>query len=123
MARTVSIQRTITYRDGANTLPGVPVYAEEITQTTPKQAIIPVTVTTTEIEIDLTDYGIATNGKVMIRNRSTANYIEVGSATGEYLIRAEAGGTEGPFQLNASKVLKLKANTASCETEIYAWAK
>jgi hypothetical protein len=118
MARTLRLTKSITYVDGSTTLITVPAVTDSITQTNPEVKFISTSVTTTEGTVSL---GLTTNGEIIIYNRDATNYIEVGTTTTDYPIRIKAGRSAGPFMLNAGKELKLKANTATCKVDIYAW--
>ena len=118
MARTLRITKSITYLDGSTTLLTVPAATDSITQTNAEVTFIPKSVTTSEVSVSL---GLTTNGEVLIYNRDATNYIEVGTTTADYPIKIKAGRSAGPFMLNAGKTLYLKANTATCKVDIYAW--
>lgn len=62
---------------------------------------------------------LGTVGWVWMRNLDTTNYVQWGFATGVYGGRMEAGEPAGPFRLEPSTTLYLKANTAACKVEIY----
>lgn len=119
MARSLRITRAITYVDGSTTIATIPSFTDSITQAADLYTVIPKSVTTSEVSVSLS--ALTTNGEVMINNLDATNYIEVGTTTGDYPIFIKAGRTAGPFQLNAGKTLYLKANTATCKAEIYAW--
>jgi hypothetical protein len=74
------------------------------------------TIGTTEETISFTD--IATNGFVFFENLDATNYVEWGTATGDYTGKMLAGEPAGPFRLNAGKTLYMKANTAACRVRI-----
>ena len=73
---------------------------------------------TTEESLNLTAE-ITAPGVCSIKNLDAANYIEVGSATGSYLVKVLAGET-WVMRLSAS-TLYLKANTAAVKTQIKAF--
>lgn len=63
-------------------------------------------------------FGDVTAGWVQMINHDTTNYVEVGSATGEYLIRLPASKGMALFYINTGKTLYVKANTGACDVEI-----
>ena len=66
---------------------------------------------TSEETIALGDIG--TIGWVFVVNTDETNYVEIGSATGDYLGKMLAGESFGPVRWNAAAIY-LKANTAAC---------
>ncbi len=119
MARKLRIVRSLSYVDGSTTIATIPSFTDEITQAADLYTVIPKAVTTSEVSVSLS--ALTTNGEIMINNLDATNYVEVGTTTTDYPIIIKAGRTAGPFQLNAGKTLYLKANTATCQVEIYAW--
>lgn len=65
-------------------------------------------------------FGDIVPGVVSIKNLDDTNYVEFGSATGDYLIRLAAGQTAHYTQA-PSKTLYAKANTASVKVQIIAF--
>jgi hypothetical protein len=63
---------------------------------------------------------LTTPGWVTIQNLDTTNFVEWGFSTGVYGGKLAAGDTAGPFRLNSSASLYLKADTASCKVIINA---
>lgn len=59
-------------------------------------------------------------GWVTIQNLDTTNFVEWGFSTGVYGGKLLAGDTAGPFRLNSSATLFLKADTAACRVVINA---
>jgi hypothetical protein len=76
------------------------------------------TIGTTEESVAFGELG--TLGWVIMRNLDATNYVQWGFATTAYGGRMEAGETVGPFRLEPSTTLYLKANTAACQVLIYA---
>jgi hypothetical protein len=89
---------------------------KRITQTGVGQSDTKQTIGTTEETISFTD--IATNGFIFLENLDATNYVEWGTATGDYTGKMLAGEPAGPFRLNAGKTLYMKANTAACRVRI-----
>lgn len=89
---------------------------KRITQTGVGQSDTKQTIGTTEETISFTD--IATNGFVFFENLDATNYVEWGTATGDYTGRMLAGEPAGPFRLNTGKTLYMKANAAACRVRI-----
>ena len=63
-------------------------------------------------------FGDVTAGWVQMINHDDTNYVEVGSATTEYMVRLPANKGMALFYLNTGKTLYVKANTAACDVEI-----
>jgi hypothetical protein len=63
---------------------------------------------------------LTTPGWVTIQNLDTTNFVEWGFSTGVYGGKLMPGDTAGPFRLNASASLFLKADTAACRVVINA---
>ena len=63
---------------------------------------------------------LTTPGWVTIQNLDDTNFVEWGFSTGVYGGKLMAGETAGPFRLNASAALFLKADTAACRVVINA---
>lgn len=64
---------------------------------------------------------LGTKGLVLMRNLDSTNFVEWGFATGAYDGKMLAGETAGPFRLNSSATLYLKADTAACKVLIKAY--
>lgn len=77
-----------------------------------------VSVGTTEESVAFSELG--TEGWFMMQNLDATNYVQWGFSTTVYGGRMEAGETAGPFRLEPSATLYLKANTAACKVLIYA---
>lgn len=75
------------------------------------------TITTTESSI-ATFGDISTEGTVYLRNLDANNYVQVGFSTGVYGMRVAAG-RWASFPAEPGLELFLKANTASCQVEIF----
>ena len=69
---------------------------------------------TTEETLSKGDIG--TIGLCGFRNMDATNYVELGSATGVYTLRVDAGKFSGPIMWNASSIFA-KANTAGVKVE------
>ena len=65
--------------------------------------------------------GVVNAGACIIRNFSTANFVDVGFATGVYPIRIKAGNTDKISLTPATSSLFLKADTASCTVQVRVW--
>lgn len=77
-----------------------------------------VTIGTTEEEVALGE--LSSKGWVIMQNMDATNYVQWGFSTGVYGGRMQAGKTAGPFCLDGSTSLFLRANTAACKVVIYA---
>jgi len=63
---------------------------------------------------------LTTPGWVTIQNLDDTNFVQWGFSTGVYGGKLLAGDTAGPFRLNGSTTLYLKADTAACRVVINA---
>lgn len=63
---------------------------------------------------------LTTPGWVTIQNLDDTNFIEWGFSTGVYGGKLMPGDTAGPFRLNSSATLFLKADTAACKVVVNA---
>ena len=63
---------------------------------------------------------LTTPGWVTIQNLDDTNFVQWGFSAGVYGGKLLAGETAGPFRLNASTTLFLKADTAACRVVINA---
>jgi len=77
-----------------------------------------VNIGTSEESVAFSELG--TEGWFIMQNLDTTNYVQWGFSTTVYGGRMEAGETAGPFRLEPSATLYLKANTAACNVLIYA---
>lgn len=121
MASSISIVTAITHKDtNGRTVLSVPQRTDTYTPASDICAHIPKAVTTSEVTIDLsTTYGITSCRKVSIRNNDATNYVTVGSSTGSYSVRVNAGREES-FKPNGA-ILYMAANSATCQCEIKAF--
>lgn len=77
-----------------------------------------VNIGTSEESVAFSELG--TEGWLIMQNLDATNYVQWGFSTTVYGGRMEAGETAGPFRLEPSATLYLKANTAACNVLIYA---
>lgn len=63
---------------------------------------------------------LTTPGWVTIQNLDDTNFVQWGFSAGVYGGKLLAGDTAGPFRLNGSTTLYLKADTAACRVVINA---
>jgi len=75
-------------------------------------------VTTSEVTHTL-DASIGNAGACYIKNRDTANFVEVGFATTVYPIKLLAGQTAIIPLAPATSAIYLKADTATCKVDVY----
>lgn len=74
-----------------------------------------------EVALDGTSTALGTIGVVMVKNLDASNYIKIGSTTGVYTVRVNAGET-WIFRFDQSdNSLFCIADTAACEMQIWAW--
>ena len=66
---------------------------------------------------------IGTEGLCIIYNLDSANYVQVGFATGVYGMRLYGGWAPATFTLEPIATLYLKANTASCNVRVIVYEK
>ena len=66
---------------------------------------------------------IGTEGLCIIYNLDSANYVQVGFATGVYGMRLYGGWAPATFTLEPNATLYLKANTASCNVRVIVYEK
>jgi hypothetical protein len=74
--------------------------------------------TTSEVEHTL-DTAIGNAGQAIIVNRDETNFVDVGFATAVYPLRLLAGQADKLSLTPATASLFLKADTATCEVDIY----
>jgi hypothetical protein len=62
---------------------------------------------------------LTTEGWLFMQNLDPTNYVQWGFSTGVYGGRMKPGETAGPFRMEPSLTLFLKANTAACNCLVY----
>jgi hypothetical protein len=62
---------------------------------------------------------LTTEGMLFMKNLDATNYVQWGFATGVYGGRIKPGETAGPFRMEPSLTLYLKANVAACRVLVY----
>jgi hypothetical protein len=82
-----------------------------------------VNVTTVGVDVDLS--ALTTLGWCFIVNADDTNFIEWGPYYGAFhaIGKIEPGQKAGPFQLSPGKTLHLRADTASCLAQVFAFEK
>ena len=115
MADEITVNSSLQYVKGGRTLLSRGVINQKATQTGNNTGGGIFTCTTAERALAISE--VATAGWTWIQNLDATNYVEIGPATGSYLLKLKAGvGCAVPLD---KTTLYVKANAASVDVEIW----